>query len=592
MAGIRRRLHATHRRWSIYDVSVFPRLPVLLLMLMPVPALAQNALDANLHANEGKMNPTANREDYRSRNLVVTGDVAGGRGFRGNVGYTAEGDFRGSTGGDGSMQFRRDSALSSANLARTQSSGDTFSMMRDSGAMEYRRDFAGASQRGAAGAPPAAATRHRLDQESNRLATDRLLTMDTASSPMARYQTRTGDTGTLTASTVRGIKRESDRSRRGDDRLNLYEAARLQDDLRRGLLRMDASSARALTPFAVAKWKADAAKGGTRDPRSMSATELAIERMNTGASAYDGMVRKIQRNWQQRPSSGRPKPAASDEASKAVEPSGADAGSTDASADDGLGTAYESLRRRLDREPATPAEANEASARSGPEMTAEEYALVLRHGTRLDAFGEGGQDRLDELLAEGQRAMREGNNFIAEKRFEVALLLKPDDPRATAGLLHCQIGANLAGSASITLRKLFTQSPEMMDVTYAPEALPQTPRLIKALESARTRMGSNRDPADYGLLVAYIGRLLGDRAVIQEGLAKVTGTPSDDTLAALLRRLWIDPPPAPVEEPAQPAPVPEPPKPSEPPVPAADPVKTEVAEPAKPSPAERPTTTP
>jgi hypothetical protein len=108
-------------------------------------------------------------------------------------------------------------------------------------------------------------------------------------------------------------------------------------------------------------------------------------------------------------------------------------------------------------------------------------------------------------------------------------------------------------------------------------------------------LGSNRDPADYGLLVAYIGRLLGDRGVIQEGLAKVTGTPSDDTLAALLRRLWIDPPPAPVEEPVRQAPVPEPPKPFEPPVPAADPVKTQVAEPAKPaeplSP-ERPTTTP
>lgn len=571
---------------------------MLLVILTPLQALAQNALDANLHANEGRANPTATREDYRSRNLVVTGDVAGGRGFRGNVGYTAEGDFRGSTGGDSSMQFRRDSALSSANLARTQSAGDTFSMMRDSGAMEYRRDFAGASQRGAAGAVPAASTRHRLDQESNRLATERLLTMDTVSSPMARYQTRTGDTGTLTASTVRGIKRESDGTRRGSDRLNLYEAARLQDDLRRGLLRMDRATERSLSPFTVAKLKTEGARIGGKDPRLMSETELAIARMNTGGSTYDGMVRKIQRNWQQRPQTARPKPpttkpAETDGAPETAEPAGSGAGSAESTTDDGLGTAYEALRRRLDREPASSEDAKDAPASAGPEMTAEEYALVLRHGTHLDAFGEGGQDRLDELLAEGQRAMREGNNFIAEKRFEVALLLKPDDPRATAGLLHCQIGANLPGSASITLRKLFTQSPEMMDVTYAPEALPQVPRLNKALEGARTRMASNRDSADYGLLVAYIGRLLGDRAVIQEGLAKLTGTPSDDTLAALLRKLWIDAPPVLADEPTQEAP--EAPKPAESVAPQNKPAETRTEEPTAPTGAaepERPTTTP
>jgi hypothetical protein len=566
---------------------VLPRTLLLLAVLLPARALAQNALDANLHANEGKSNPTATREDYRSRNLVVTGDVAGGRGFRGNVGYTAEGDFRGSTGGDSSMQFRRDSALSSANLARTQSSGDTFSMMRDSGAIEYRRDFAGTSQRGVTGSAPAASTRHRLDQESNRLATERLLTMDTVSSPMARYQTRTGDTGTLTASTVRGIKRESDGSRRGSDRLNLYEAARLQDDLRRGLLRMDRSVTRSLTPFEIAKLESDAAKSGARDPRMMSDSELAIARIQSGGGAYGDMLWKIRRNWQQRPQTktARPAPAEPKDGEERRDSSGE---TPPAEAEEGLGSAYDMLRRRIDKAPAAEDRSDDRAqpANTGPEMTAEEYALLLRHGTKLDAFGEGGKDRLDELLSEGQRAMREGNNFIAEKRFEVALLLKPDDPRATAGLLHCQIGANLPGSASITLRKLFTQSPEMMDVTYAPEALPQPARLTKALEGAKVRMTANRDPADYGLLVAYIGRLLGDRKAIEEGLAKVTGTPGDDTLANLLRKLWLDAPPI-VPESAVPSAPATPAKPAE--KPDASRPEPKVVESAEP---ERPATTP
>lgn len=52
-------------------------------------------------------------------------------------------------------------------------------------------------------------------------------------------------------------------------------------------------------------------------------------------------------------------------------------------------------------------------------------------------------------------------------------------------------------------------------------------------------MRAGRDAADYGLLVAYVGRLMGDRASIEEGLAAVKGTDADDTLAALLRSLWL-----------------------------------------------------
>ena len=531
------------------------RAPLLALILaLPGTAWAQNALDANLHAAEGKANPSATKEDYRSRNLVVTGDVAGGRGFRGNVGYTAEGDFRGATGGDSSIRFRRDSALSSSNLARSQSAGDTFSMMRDSGALEYRRDFVGSSRRGATSTSPTATARQRLDQESNRLATERLLSIDTGSNPMARYQSRTGDTGTLTAGTVRGVKRESDRIRKGTEGLNLYEAARLQDDLRKGLLRMDAVHSSSVSPFAISK-SADAVRSSSiRELKPMTSAEMSVQRVGAKGSTYDAMVGRIRSNWEQVPAGRKatakkseetPRDGADAKERKPIEPADGAAEPKD----DGLEDAYQTLRRRLDRGK-TPEvdprdERDGPPAETGPVMTAEEYALLLKHGTKLDAFGEDGKGRLDELLREGQRSLREGNNFIAEKRFEVALLLKQDDPRATAGLLHCQIGANLPGSASLTLRKLFTQSPEMMDVVYGPEALPPADRVTKALESARARMKAGRDAADYGLLVAYIGRLLGDRAAIEEGLAQVKGTPGDDTLAGVLRKLWLDAPAAP-----------------------------------------------
>jgi len=164
---------------------------------------------------------------------------------------------------------------------------------------------------------------------------------------------------------------------------------------------------------------------------------------------------------------------------------------------------------------------------------------VLKHGKRLDAFGDGNRGRLDELLSEGQRAMNEGNSFAAEKRFEIALTMRPGDPRATAGMLHCQIGANLPGSAALTLRALLTNNPEMMDVTYSAQAMPPQARVEKAIASTRDLIRVGRDTADYGLLLAYMGHLLGDRAVIEEGLASLKGSPADDTMNGILRKLWL-----------------------------------------------------
>src|SRR6185503_5356216 len=52
-----------------------------------------NALDSNLNATSGRINAAQKVENFADRNLIVTGDVAGGRGFRGSVGYTASQDF-------------------------------------------------------------------------------------------------------------------------------------------------------------------------------------------------------------------------------------------------------------------------------------------------------------------------------------------------------------------------------------------------------------------------------------------------------------------------------------------------------------------
>ncbi len=87
---------------------------------LSAPGLAQNALgdgralDANTRVGSGRANvarPDFNQE-LALRNAIVTGNVGGGKHFRGSVGYTAENDFRGLTAEDSLYPFLRDSAYS------------------------------------------------------------------------------------------------------------------------------------------------------------------------------------------------------------------------------------------------------------------------------------------------------------------------------------------------------------------------------------------------------------------------------------------------------------------------------------------------
>src|SRR5690606_25525976 len=78
---------------------------------MPAPAQQQvdtsgRALDANPRVGSGGVNSLEGQIDYRLRNAVITGNVAGGRAFRGEVDYRAPGEFGGRLGSDDLFQFR------------------------------------------------------------------------------------------------------------------------------------------------------------------------------------------------------------------------------------------------------------------------------------------------------------------------------------------------------------------------------------------------------------------------------------------------------------------------------------------------------
>ncbi len=81
------------------------------------------ALDANRQAGGSRVNPASQQPDYRARNDLVTGNVAGGQGFRDEVGYTTEGAFRGQTGSSDLFRFQADSFNSNPYRPRQNYSG-------------------------------------------------------------------------------------------------------------------------------------------------------------------------------------------------------------------------------------------------------------------------------------------------------------------------------------------------------------------------------------------------------------------------------------------------------------------------------------
>ena len=107
-----------------------------------------NALDGNLEVGSGGRNgysPRAAAFSYQgiqARNLVVTNNVAGGRGFRGDPGYLASRDFRGDLGGDDNYGFRRDASLGSLDFLMSDRRLDPYNAA-NSNTFQYRRDFTG-----------------------------------------------------------------------------------------------------------------------------------------------------------------------------------------------------------------------------------------------------------------------------------------------------------------------------------------------------------------------------------------------------------------------------------------------------------------
>lgn len=507
---------------------------------------AQNALgsgdilDANPIVGSGGGNLPSQIEDFRDRNLLITGNVVGGRGFRGTVGYVAERDFRGDLAADTLFQFRAATALSSLNFL---AAGQTFDRLRfgqQLGVIGFHRNGDAAMLRSLGNTRYVLGKliddRFRLDQIT--LFSTTAETYEASADPaiVGVFRSEEGESIVAIASSLRGLHVAPLQQHGQVLGLTSYDLARTREDLEAG---------REVAPLGTPFQAGFQDLRLTEQPIADEAVEDRVEpaTLQTRIEAdlqpdYETILQRVAERY-----------AASENVDLIVQPSVLER----------LDEQFEQLRRQL----VEPDEDGAAESREEPAgepgevrptrgttpggetplLKIKDFGAIVRHGEQLDRLAGNDQTRFNELLASAEEMLGSGKYFRAEQRFARALRLVPNHPLATSGLANAQIGAGLYKSASLALQRLFMRHPEMIDVQFGASLLPSRARLDIAIRVVREQMiGGQRDRPLNAFLLAYIGHQLGQRNLIEEGLAALADVSPDDPLLGLLNVVWLEEP--------------------------------------------------
>lgn len=543
-----------------------------------------DALDANLSTTTSRNLATPDESlAYRVRNLLVTGNVVGGRGFRDTVGYTAETDFRGSLGSDDLFRFRAESAMSSPTYVLFRNQLSDLQLGQDLGSLEFRREFTGETLRdvnaqGSSFAPRRGDTELRIDRLITDVSAAENLESWVESRPIGVSVDDEGKISVPTTTSVLGIDTMSYTEARATAGMSVLDRLRLREDYVSEVQRLQQQQR-------ILQSSQQPGQPGEQPEleqvmASRPFSDIVGARLET---RFEDLV-----TWQNRldtmEAGGRvePTPSGYDEVLESVAERYADGQGLDEETAGAMDDEYSALRRYLQGQPQPTDETDEMPVTpetqqpeqpgmtvpgvedSGTEdegesetptfetpampapgadvtPTLESFGIALRHGKRISSFATGNNDRFNELVNQAQESLNTGEYFWAERRFTRALLFRPNHPLATAGRVHAQIGAGLYLPAALSLRQLFNQYPEMIDVRYERDLLPPRTRLVQCVQAIRQRLEQGQDQSKMGLLLAYIGHQWDDQAMVDEGLAAMKSNRADDPLLPLLRTVWQAP---------------------------------------------------
>jgi hypothetical protein len=547
-----------------------------------LPAFGQNALgdgralDNNL-STQGRANTTVRdlNAEIRFRNAIVTGNAPNGLSFRGDVGYSGSGEFRGDLGSDELFPFRRDSltsGLAGAGIRGTAGLQYQFALTTGSrppqdliGNYTVGRGGFNVNNETPTGFIPRGAnpdaTPEIIQRNPDVELDDRGTLLWSLRSPSAyvandgfhstilatfRESEHNGRKLGLTASGLRSVRisaLEGDpgptttpdgrgsRPRSSDSGTN---PARMNDQIDR---QMNAGGAQ--QPVDTRQTTQVGGNLGTVHDR-------VLERL-TGREDDDPAVSQRariellrKRLTGEAPLAPMPEEGDDAETQDPSMPGGGAGGAGGAGATDAAETGSSvSARERAVRQRMLGLDPKLVEALGGEEKV---RALINEDRASGSAYG--------EQIVTGERLMARGRYFDAEERFAQALSQKPGDVTAQIGRVHAQLGAGLYTSAAVNLRDLLLANPELAGTRYGDSLLP-TPARQEAIEADLGRMMEDAPGSTVrrvgALLAAYLGYQTEDRALVERAFGSIetdaapTGgaATSDVRLAAFLRAIWL-----------------------------------------------------
>ena len=535
------------------------------------------ALDASLRvASNGQRdvrNASSFRPDFQTGNLLVTRSLAGGKNFRGDVGYLAPGDFLAEVGSDDIFKELQGSAFSQIQYVNSPLANDRYASAAGIGMYEYRRDYTPADQLySSVGAGAINQDRIRLDRTNAYTSSSNLY--DTAVTPTSLFlleDDRTLDSDqqmflAVESNAIQGIYTRPYDPTIPQAGFGLYERAAIYAGLRNGSLEQDQlglpyqSATAGVSPE-------DALNGLGREARAEDTrlearimAEIRLGDKQAELDAYEQVVRRLVEQY-----------GDNENVNLDVDPEvlrkvreemdvlrDLTTGVYTPSDEDGNEITTQSLlteeEERLAKEEAMAANPNETKESTEGESDEEmeerieaaerkafldRAAQIIRNGGQIDSFVAGQSGRIAELMKRGEELLGRGAFFDAEARFDHVLDINPGNPLALLGRANAQLGAGLFLSSALSLRKLFGNYPEITGTRLAPRLIPNRTRLIFAKSKLTERIKRGRDLASYGLCLAYVGWLLGEQETVEEGVALMKGNPEDQALAYLLSQVWL-----------------------------------------------------
>ncbi|MEX1016054.1 MAG: hypothetical protein WDZ31_04840 [Phycisphaeraceae bacterium] len=535
------------------------------------PGLAQQqaggdgrALDANQQVGSGGTNAPRDQLDFRVRNDVVTGNVGGGRSFRDGVGYGAPGEFGDVSGTDDLFPFRRD-AYSPGRPAGLPGGGG--SVYRTYTAPNTARPLLRPGQ------DPSPWIIDSYGASDGRL---NLRAFDGTRSPDTFDRLQFDDMGgqwlEVSASPLLGVRSdvrqpdlfdrwrdgpaapdaddplqqreedlEIDRSLRRSNLLDLraYQLSAgigtMEDDLYRSprsaptLLLGQQLRSQLLTPEQAERARAAGDERMSRLEEQMFQPLQSVRSVEPGEDPYLDLLSQMR----------------GDEAVDAQERDLArqadDDDAEEADDDPFRVPEIDEQDREVDDLPGRDPELEALRSRAEELIDQLDYDLPP-----LETLAGEGEGRRNRLMSQAEQMMTEGQFFEAEGMYREIVTREAEAPLARVGLAHAQLGAGMIRSAAMNLRTLFEQHPELIAAQYEARLLPPADRLDWLQGELRRMIDEPRhNPAEAGLVLAYLGYQIGEPAVVEEGLDAVHEGAQRDALEPVLRQIWLD---QPVEE--------------------------------------------